>query len=154
MDPNLDLSDFEKVIGYSFDYKSLLKRALTTKSHSNEKHQKHEECEDQDGLRTLGDAVLKVIICDLLIRDGLKKKGEITIRKSEIENNDFLSRLGEKFEITNFMFLGKGEEQENQHTQPDVIANTLESVIGAMYIDKGFEPVQEVVIDWYEPFRN
>lgn len=138
-------------IGYSFKDVRLLKTALIHKSHSNEKRQQKHSCEDQDALGTLGDAVLKTILCDWLIRKGYDTKGQITIKKSEIENREFLAQLGKKFELMKYIQVGKGAEEQKHNEQPNVIAETLEAVIGAIYIDSGFDRAKEVVLTWYGP---
>ncbi len=76
----------EEKIKYRFRNTDLLQCALLHRSRSNEERQKQKICKDQDALRTLGDAVLKAILCDLLMRSGYETKGDITIKKSAIEN--------------------------------------------------------------------
>jgi ribonuclease-3 len=144
----------EERIAYSFLDENLLKRALTHKSLSNEERQKQNECEDQDALRTLGDAVLKTILCDRLINSGYKTKGEITITKSAIENREFLAQLGRKFELSECILPGKGAEEQKHHEELSVIAETLEAIIGAIYLDQGFDVAKKVVSGWYEPYRD
>ena len=60
----------EDRLGYSFTDKELLDRALTRKAYANEQKQQNQECEDQEIFRTLGDAVLKTVLVDLLIKNG------------------------------------------------------------------------------------
>jgi ribonuclease-3 len=144
----------EERIGYSFLDKNLLKRALVHKSRSIEERQQNKECEDQDALGTLGDAVLKAILCDLLIRSGYDTKGEISITKSKIENRPFLAQIGQEFNLSKAILPGKGARQQKHHEQPNVIAETLEAIIGAMYLDQGFDITMEVVSLWYEPHRE
>jgi ribonuclease-3 len=140
----------EERINYHFENKDLLQRALLHRSRANEERQK----QDQDGLGTLGDAVLKTILCDLLMRSGYETKGEITIKKSTIENRPFLAELGRGFGLQNEILVGTGAEKQRQNEEPNVIAETLEAIIGAMYLDGGYESAKKAVSGWYEPYRE
>lgn len=151
---NLDLSELEKVIGYEFVDLNLLERALTTKSYSNEKHQQNQECDDQDGMRTLGDAVLKTVLCDYLMTMGYSTKGEITEIKSTLENGVFLAQIGERFHLDGFIRVGKGSYEQNHHEEPHVLSETVEALIAAIYLDGGFEISKDAVIRWYKPYSD
>lgn len=143
-------SDLEERINYSFKQKDLLQRALLHRSRSNEERQK----QDQAALGTLGDAVLKTILCDLLMRSGYETKDEITIMKSAIENRPFLAELGRNFDLQNKILVGEGARMQKHNEEPNVIAETLEAIIGAIYLDGGYESAQKVVSGWYEPYRE
>ncbi len=148
------VTDLEEKINYCFQDQGLLKRALLHPSRTNEERQKHTVCEDQDALRTLGDAALKVILCDLLMRSGYATKGEITIKKSTIESRRFLADLGRKFNLQNAIQVGEGARMQKHNEESTVIAETLEAIIGAMYLDGGFDATMSVVSGWYEPNWN
>lgn len=147
-------ADLEERINYSFKQKDLLHRALLHPSRANEERQQQIMCKDQDALRTLGDAVLKTILCDLLMRSGYETKGEITIMKSAIENRPFLAELGRGLGLQNEILVGKGAGMQKHNEEPNVIAETLEAIIGAMYLDGGYEPAKMAVSGWYEPYRE
>ncbi|MDG6249866.1 MAG: ribonuclease III domain-containing protein [Methanocalculus sp.] len=147
----LKREDLEKRIGSVFHDKNQLKRAVTHKSRSNEEGH---DCEDQDPLRTLGDAVLKAILCDWLFHQELTTKGEITIIKSEAEKRNFLAELGKQLDLSVAILPGKGAEHQKQHEQPNVIAETLEAIIAAIYLDRGYDVTKYVVSGWYEPYRE
>jgi ribonuclease-3 len=144
-------STLEEKIKYSFNDRDLLQRALLHPSLANEERQQHIGCKDQDALRTLGDAVLKAILCDLLMRSGYETKDDITIKKSTIENKLFLAELGRSFGLQNAINLGEGAKKQEHNEEDTVIANTLEAIIGAMYLDRGYDATMSVVAGWYEP---
>jgi len=73
----------EEKLDYTFKDKSLLKRALTRKAYALEQKQQNIEYEDQEIYRTLGDAVLKTVFIDLLLKKGVNSRGEITSRKKK-----------------------------------------------------------------------
>lgn len=141
----------EEKINYRFRNTDLLQRALLHRSRSNEERQKQKICKDQDALRTLGDAVLKAILCDLLMRSGYETKGDITIKKSTIENRPFLAELGRSFELQNEISVGEGAKKEKHNEGTKAIAETLEAIIEAMYLDGGFDVTKSVIPGWYEP---
>jgi len=147
-------SDLEKKINYSFRDEDLLRRALLHPSRANEERQQQKACKDQDALRTLGDAVLKAILCDLLMRSGYETKGDITIKKSTIESRPFLAELGRHFDLQDEICVGLGAKAQKQNEEPTVIAETLEAIIGAMYLDGGYESTKNSIFGWYEPYRE
>lgn len=148
----------EAKINYHFKNTDLLQRALLHRSRANEERQKQKVCKDQDALRTLGDAVLKTILCDLLMRSGYETKGEIIIMKSTIESRPFLAELGGRggFGLQNEILVGGegGARVQKHNEEPNVIAETLEAIIGAMYLDGGYESAKKAVSVWYEPYRE
>jgi ribonuclease III len=127
----------------------LLERALIHPSLSNEERQQHRQCHDQEALRVLGDAVLKTIVSERLIHAKYETKGDITIKKSENENRKFLAQIGQKFDLASSIRVGAGAKDQKHHEQPDVIAETLEAIIGAIYLDGGFDIVKRVILKWY-----
>ncbi len=128
----------EENLGYKFKNKSLLDRALTRKAYALEQHQQNKECEDQEIYRTLGDAVLKAVLIDLLIKSGCSTRGEITSRKKSLEREEGLAEISKRLGVGSFLKMGKGEEKQKAQEEPYVLAETFEAVIGAIYLDGGF----------------
>ncbi|MEO0093184.1 MAG: ribonuclease III domain-containing protein [candidate division WOR-3 bacterium] len=139
----------EKNLGYSFNNKDLLNRALTRKAFALEQRQKNQACEDQEVFRVLGDAVLKAILVDLLIKAGLKTREEITNRKKDLEREEALARIGQKLSIGPFIKLGVGERKQQADKEPKVLAETLEALIGAIYLDAGYDKTKDVIAKWF-----
>jgi ribonuclease-3 len=135
----------EANLGYKFKNKSLLGRALTGKAYALEEHQQKKECEDQEIFRTLGDAVLKGVLIDLLIKSGCSTRGEITSRKKSLEREERLAEVSKRIGIGSFLKLGKGEKNQNAQDEPYVLAETFEAVIGAIYLDGGFESSKRTI---------
>src|SRR5659263_654107 len=102
----------EENLGYKFKNKSLLDRALTRKAFALEQHQQNNECEDQEIYRTLGDAVLKAVLIDLLIKSGWSRRGDITSKKKSREREEGLGEIRKRIGVGSFLKLGKGEEQQ------------------------------------------
>ncbi len=152
MTSKTDLSELERAIGYEFKDPALLGRALTTKSYSNEMRHINPECEDQDGLRTLGDAVLKTVLCDHLMTMGYSTKGEITEVKSTLENGVFLAQIGKRFHLEDNIRVGKGSTEQKHQEEPHVLSETIEALVAAIYLDRNYESAKSAVVKWYEPY--
>ncbi len=139
----------EDALGYTFSDKDLLNRALTRKAYANEQKQQNKDIEDQEIFRTLGDAVLKTVLVDLLIKSGCKTREEITNRKMELESVEGLAKIGRELGIGPFIKLGLGEIKQKANEKQYVLAETLEAVIGALYLDGGYEASRETIIKWF-----
>jgi len=140
----------EENLGYTFKDKSLLKRALTRKAFALEQKQQNIECEDQEIYRTLGDAVLKMVLIDLLIKSGVNSRGEITSRKKSLEREEGLASISKRLGIGAVLKLGKGEEKQRAEEEPYVLAETFEAVIGAIYLDGGFGACRKTIGKLFE----
>ena len=142
----------EKALGYTFKDKSLLNRALTRKAYANELKQKNKDCEDQEIFRTLGDAVLKTVLVDLLIKRGCKTREDITNKKKNLESEEGLVKISRELGIGPLIVLGIGERKQKANEEPYVLAETLEAVIGAIYLDGGYDISKTVIEGWFEPY--
>ncbi|HIH44130.1 MAG TPA: dsRNA-specific ribonuclease [Candidatus Methanoperedenaceae archaeon] len=135
----------EQSIGYTFNNKHLLTRALTRKAYANEQRQQNKTCEDQEVLRTLGDAVLKTVLVDLLIGAGCGTREEITTRKMNLESVEKLGGMARQLGIGAHIILGAGEKKQKADEQQYVLSETLEAILGAVYLDGGFEAARGVI---------
>jgi ribonuclease-3 len=140
----------EENLGYTFKNKQFLNRALTRKAYALEQKQQNIECEEQEIYRTLGDAVLKTVLIDLLIKKGVNSRGEITTRKKFYEREEGLAQVSKRLGIGSVLKLGKGEEKQRADEEPYVLAETFEAVIGAIYLDGGFEASKETIEKLFE----
>jgi ribonuclease-3 len=143
-------NEIEDSLDYTFNNRNLLERALTRKAFANEQGQRGISCEDQEIFCTLGDAVLKTVLIDLLIRNGITTPDMITRRKIELEREENLAAIGRKINIGPFIRLGKGEAKHNAGEQPYVIAETLEAVVGAVFLDGGYICAEERIKEWFK----
>ncbi len=136
----------EETLDYSFKNETLLIRALTRKAYANEQKQQNRECDDQEIFRTLGDSVLKTVLVDLLItRNGCTTRDDITTKKKKLEREEGLAYISSEIGLGASIRFGKGEMKQKADQEPYVLAETLEAVIGAIYLDGGFDAAKEVV---------
>ncbi len=146
--------DIEESLGYPFKDQSLLIRALTRKAYANEQKQQNIDCEDQEIFRTLGDAVLKTALVDLLIKSGCKTREEITNRKMELESEEGLAKISRELGVGGLLRLGQGEIRQKANEKQYVLAETLEAVFGAIYLDGGFDASKKVISGLFMPYFN
>ncbi|MCZ7355414.1 MAG: hypothetical protein O8C66_01970 [Candidatus Methanoperedens sp.] len=139
----------EEILGYSFKNEYYLNRALTRKAYANELKQQNKECEDQEIYRTLGDAVLKLALVDLLIKSGCNTRDEITSKKKDLEREEGLAEIGRQLGIGPAIKLGVGEKKQRADEEPKVLAETLEALIAAIYYDGGFDAAKAVIGKWF-----
>ncbi len=140
----------EENLGYSFHNTELLNRALTRRAYALEKKQQNQECEDQEIYRVLGDAVLRAVLVDLLIKTGCKTREEITTKKQRLEREETLAEIARKLSIGPFIQLGIGETKQNADKEPKVLAETLEAIMGAIYFDSGYNVTKTVIAEWFK----
>ena len=140
----------EENIEYSFVDKTILNRALTRKAYALEQRQRNQACEDQEIFRTLGDAVLKAVLVDLLIQSGCKTRDEITRKKIELEREESLAKIGCELGIVESILLGVGEKKQRANEEPYVLAETFEAVIGAIYLDGGYDTAKKIITNLFK----
>jgi ribonuclease III len=143
-------SEIEDHLGYNFLNTRFLERALTRKAFANEQGQRGPSCEDQEVFCTLGDAVLKTVIIDLLIRTGINTPDMVTRKKIELEREENLASIARKIGIGPYIRLGKGEMKHHADDQPYVLAETLEAIIGALFLDGGYECAEIRIKEWFK----
>ena len=143
----MDIEKVEKKLGYSFSEKARLIRALTRKD-AVEKNQVDHDFGHQEIYATLGDAILKAILAHQLIKSGKTTAKTITDDRIAIENRATLASISQELMIGDFMLTSNGEEKENANRMPTPLAETLEAVIGAIFLDAGYDKTMKVITSW------
>ncbi len=132
-------------IGYKFRDRSLLLNALCHASFCNERGDL--ELRDNERLEFLGDAVLELAISDLLMnRFAQAEEGHLSRYRAALVDEAGLCQVAEAIRLGKYLLLGKGEELSGGREKPSILADAMEALIGAIYIDGGFEQAKEVVI--------
>ncbi len=132
------LNELEKSIGYTFKDKSLLKLALTHSSYSNEL--KINKYGNYERLEFLGDAVLELTTSQFFYMEYPdKKEGELTRIRSSMVCEPALAFCARQFNLQEYILLGKGEETTGGRDRDSIISDVLEAVLGAVYLDGGFD---------------
>src|SRR3989344_9359230 len=140
-----DFTKFEKKIGISFKDKSLLKQAFVHRSYINEN--KDSGLDHNERLEFLGDAVLELAITDYLYKKYLDKtEGDLTAYRSSLVNATTCSQVATGLGVNDYLLLSRGEMKDTGRARQYILANTLESIIGAIFIDQGYEAAKNFII--------
>jgi ribonuclease-3 len=138
--PETSLTKLERSLGYAFTRAELLETALTHPSAAVGSDVHYER------LEFLGDAVLDLAIADLLMRKfPTAKEGPLSKQRASIVNARTLALKAQAIELNEMLRLGKGEEKSGGREKTSILAAAFEAVIGAIYIDAGLTPAQQVV---------
>ncbi len=133
-----DFSKFEKDIGINFKKIELLKQAFTHRSYLNE----HRDLElaHNERLEFLGDAVLELIVTEYLYEKYPdSNEGDMTSFRSALVNAITLSDAASKIGMNDYLLLSKGEAKDTGRARQIILANTMEALIGAIYLDQGYD---------------
>lgn len=140
---NFDL--LEKKINYTFKNKDLLKHALTHKTYAFEAEI---PIEFNERLEFLGDSILGFVVAEQLYRGNKYfSEGELTRRRSTLVNNSFLAKRARELELGRFLLFGKGERKQNGDRNPTNLANALEALIGAVYLDSNLDNARNFIFN-------
>ncbi len=138
------LMELQGIIGYTFKQEGLLRQALTHSSFANEKHMK--KLSDNERLEFLGDAVLEVVSSEFLFENYPKMpEGDLTKLRASIVCEPTLALCTREINLGEYLFLGKGENQTGGRERKSILSDALEAVIGAIYLDGGFEPAKAFI---------
>lgn len=150
MKKQIDLKIFENILGIDFKDKELLKRSLIHKSYLNENHDP--KLQSNERLEFLGDAVLEIITTEYLFQTFPERnEGELTSFRSALVKTTTLSQTSTEIGVGDFIFMSNGEEVTGGRTRPYILANTFESVLGAIYLDQGYSQAKSFVYKWLLP---
>lgn len=137
-------AEIENKLAYTFKNKNLLQTSLTHKSFINES--KGSSGEDNERLEFLGDAVLNLSISQLLMEWFPKlNEGMLSKKRSSMVNEKSLAKLARKIDIGPYFRLGKGEELSGGQEKDSILADALEAIIGAVYLDSSIEEAKEFI---------
>lgn len=153
-----EIEVIERTLGYTFKSKDLLMRAMIRKAFAQEQRQrivKGSVCEDQELYRILGDAVLKVILVEMLIQRGYNSRESITKKKIDLESRESLGKMFERMNLKQFIRLGIGETKQGVSRHFSVLGETFEALIAAIHIDAGnYAVTKGVVINLFDEFSE
>jgi len=144
---------FEEKAGVIFKDKSLLKQAFTHRSYINEN--RGSALEHNERMEFLGDAVLELVITDFLykrLKDS--NEGELTSLRSALVNADTCSQVAQRLGANDFLLLSKGESKDTGRARQYILANTLEALIGAIYLDQGYDVAKNFILTHIAPLTD
>lgn len=132
---------FEK-LGYQFNNTVLVEQALTHRSYAKPHNER---------LEFLGDAIVNCVISTFLFQQfPTKDEGDLTYYRSYLVKRDTLVIIAQAFNLGDYVQLGEGEIKSGGRIKPSILANTLEALVGAIYLDSSFDTCYKVVKHWYQ----
>lgn len=148
LDDELSPEDQVRAFGLHIDFEikdiSLFRTALTHRSYSSE----NPGFENNERLEFLGDAVLDLVLSDMLFSTNEKMpEGEMAKARSAVVNEDTLALIAAEIELGSYMFFGKGEARSGGSTKKSILADCLEAVIAAMYLDSDYLTARNFVMN-------
>ena len=138
------IKDLEAAIGYTFRDISLLQNALTHSSYANERW--HDGLASNERLEFLGDSVLGMVTAEHLYRTFPQRpEGELSRLRAELVCETNLARVAAQLKLGRHLMLGHGEEQGGGRTRESILADAVESIIAATYLDGGFQSAARLI---------
>lgn len=139
----MDVHALQKTLGYEFKSKDLLRQALTHRSHS---------VAHNERLEFLGDSVLNCVVAGLLF-DRFDKidEGDLSRLRANLVKQQSLYEIAQRLELSPHLRLGEGELKSGGFRRPSILADTVEAIFGAIFLDSGFDTAQRVIRALYLP---
>ena len=138
------IKDLEQAIGYRFRNITLLQNALTHSSYANERW--HDSLMSNERLEFLGDSILGMVVAEYLyLNFPDRPEGELTRMRADMVCEQSLAAVANRLELGGHLLLGHGEEQGGGRTRPSILADAVESVIAAAFLDGGMEAAAGIV---------
>ena len=138
-------TELESIIGYCFEDTAILKEALTHKSFAGE----HRATHHNERLEFLGDSILGAIVADYIYGQcPHSEEGVLSKIKSNLVSRHNLYLWAKQLELGRFLRLGHGELSTGGRQRDSILSNAMEAIIGAVYLDGGYEAAQQVVLPW------
>lgn len=141
-----ELVKLEKRIGVTFKNKDLLKQALVHRSYLNE----HPDFNigHNERLEFLGDAVLEIVVTEFLyLNFETTPEGDLTNWRASLVNAKMLHEIAVELEVEECLYLSKGEARDkNKKSRQFILSNSIEAIIGAIYLDQGIEPAKQFIL--------
>lgn len=140
----MDFAGFEEKIGHRFKNKNLLEQAFTHRSYLNEN--RSEGREHNERLEFLGDAVLELVVTEFLYAKYPEKpEGDLTAYRAALVNTVSISDAAVKLGMNDHLLLSRGESKDTGRARAIILANAFEALIGAIYLDAGYEAAQKFI---------
>jgi ribonuclease III len=142
-------AELEARLGHTFRNAALCETAMTHTSWLNEAGKPDRS--DNERLEFLGDAVLDLVVSDVLMRRFPdRREGDLSRARAALVSESALAQVALAIDLGRYILLGKGEERTGGRARPSILANTLEALVGAIYVDAGFDVVAIVASRLFE----
>jgi ribonuclease-3 len=137
-----NIQSLEKILNYNFNDKNLLELALTHRSFQGKNNER---------LEFLGDSILNFIIAELLFKKfNASPEGDLSRLRSQLVKSATLSEIGILLNLGDYLILGEGELKSSGWRRPSILADSVEAIIGAVFIDGGIKASHNLIINWFK----
>ncbi|MDI9246119.1 ribonuclease III [Marinobacter sp. CHS3-4] len=142
MSPQPDLDQLQQRLGYHFNVPERLLLALTHRSYGNQNNER---------LEFLGDSIVNMVIADYLYKHFEKaREGQLSRLRARMVKGVTLAEIGREFELGKYLRLGSGELKSGGFRRDSILADAVESVIGAIYLDSDLDTCREQILRWFD----
>lgn len=141
-----NLSKLEKKINVVFKNKDLLRQALIHRSYLNE--HRDLELDHNERMEFLGDAVLELATTEYLYKNFSNPEGELTNYRAALVNSKMLASISGEIGLEKYLLMSRGEAKDIGRARQYILANALEAVIGAIYLDQGYRKAKKFIADF------
>lgn len=139
----MEIESLSKKLGVSFENLELFRQSLTHRSYLNE-HRDY-KLDHNERLEFLGDAVLELVVTEHLYNNYSNPEGELTSWRAALVNGETLSLIAKELGVEKYLMMSKGEAKDTGRARVYLLANAMEAIIGAIYLDKGYEESKEFI---------
>ncbi|OYD24655.1 ribonuclease III [Oceanimonas baumannii] len=140
------LNNLQTKLGHAFNDEALLVRALTHRSAGSRHNER---------LEFLGDSILSMVIADALFHRFPKvNEGDMSRMRATLVREKTLAELARAFELGDYLILGPGELKSGGYRRESILADAVEALIGAVYLDSGIESITQLLLSWYDSRLN
>lgn len=133
----------KKSLGIRIEDTSLFQTALTHRSYLNE-HREY-TLNHNERLEFLGDAVLELVVTEYLYRTYPNPEGDLTSWRAALVNGDMLAIVAKSLGVEEFLLMSRGEAKDTGRARQYLLANAMEAIIGALYLDQGYDAAREFI---------
>lgn len=144
MNQGIDIDAVKERLGITVRQAALFQEALTHRSYLNE--HKSYEYPHNERLEFLGDAVLELVVTENLFHNYENPEGELTSFRAALVNGDMLAKIGGDLGIQDFLLMSRGEAKDTGRARGYLVANAMEALIGALYLDQGYDAAKEFIL--------
>lgn len=149
--PPLSFEALEARIGFCFNNKALLKQALTHRSIT----RTHPKLKHNERLEFFGDSVLKFIMSEHLFLSHPKaSEGDLSKKRSQLISDQFMAEMARQIELGRYLILSYGEKKSGGTTRLSILANSMEALLGACYLDQGMDAVKTMFFNLFNELKD
>ncbi|MBE0363789.1 ribonuclease III [Pseudoalteromonas ulvae UL12] len=139
---NKNVTELNKKIGYSFNNVALLEQAMTHRSHKGQHNER---------LEFLGDSILSFVIANELYKRFPKsREGDLSRMRSTLVRGQTLAEFGVEFNLGDYLRLGPGELKSGGYRRESTLADAVEAIIGAVFLDSDIDTCSNLILNWYQ----